>query len=1507
MHVQRERWHPVLEISIREMFIKILSLICLSVFILIIPYNVNALFLPKSYKVEVNDVNYEKIVNEINTTVIYQHIKNLSDIGYNSSLITGYPGSKMAAKYIIDAFCRYGLQVLVQNYTITVPIDEQTNITVLRDGHVINAYALWPNFIQSCVTPAGGIEGPIIYVGLGELEDFDGLDVKGSIVLMEFNSGRNWLKAAELGAKAVVFIEPSDTNYREAMDKILQTPLYFPRLYVKAEDGLYLKNEALKGDARINIKSNIKFRNVFAQNIIGVIEGGQPDKADEIIALSAHYDTWSIVPKVAPGADEMTGVASLLELARVFSKERPSRTIWFVALSGHWEALAGAREFVEKYYFEDEKKILILMGLDFSTDSSSVAMVHAGHFYMYGTYTGATYALRRYDGIKKQINVCLDDMKSQLKKDYTQILFDGLVSTGWWAGIPTPYMLDTEPFAVAGGAGFTIRTDRSYRYHWGTPFNVLPKINLENLKPQLEIASCIVYSFIEVKEVPVDWSLVSPKRIYWDVGAGGGASFLTLKGKVLSYDITNGWYVAVPNALVRVQAYQSVWPFTSIITLSDENGSFIIHGGSSSPVLRAGYAQALQNWYIDAYVVNETNGVIEYSPDKGQYGTKSISSTYLVDSHPYEMTAVVFRCKTVTIFNIVDTSHVKTLSVMDPRFAGIPGLDYGYYSQIPGLILPYDYTTLSEFIAYGYFIAPTEPLAMIFVPPGSRFILIFKSGAVTSNVALLLNSTEDLSEGYGYRVEANELRVNFTALHFLYNFISLIDNRYGKMKGYFVRSIDVEELLSKSKEYYNQAVMAVNAKYYSKSYSDAFLGWLYAIEAYKETMKLINDSALMSTEIFAMIVPFAFFFERLIFSAEGKRRLLFFSLSAVTPFVILYLVHPAMHLVSNVLISFLGLSLGCILIIISIIFSNEMFELVKEYRYKTLGRHFVEKNMVSVALFAFPLAVQNMRKRHLRTLLTIITLIVVTFSLTSFTSMTFSIGTKASSISGTGSYNGLLVKSGLGEPNNALGLELFEIIKAQVKPNNSVCPRAWLYPESDRSRGVMTYVYGPHGKSVINAFLGLTPEEGLLPTAIIKGSWFLESDYYSCLITDTTSEILGADVFDYIIVEGLKLKVVGILDNSVLSALNDLDQRSITPLDPASQSVLSPDQVIPIEESPQPESLSWSNIIIIPFDLAKDLGGYISSISVQTENSQDLVFVAEMAKDLARCTQVGCYIGLKESSVTYFSRSFVQQTLGLQFFIVFLILGGLIVFNVLLGSISERKREISIFSYVGTSPLGISILFICEALMYALLSAVIGYLVGISFNAFLITFHMLPEDFILNYSSIFVFVAIIITFGCTLLSSIYPSMLASKLSTPSLERKWKFTIKPTGDKWSFSMPFMFPKDEVHGILAFLAEYFKAHTVESAEVFVSEKVETFYEDKTMRILVTLMPREAHVTQKVSIHLIPKEENFVLEVDIQKLSGIKEVWLSSNYKFVDNLRKQILIWRTLDSEERRKYYD
>jgi len=54
---------------------------------------------------------------------------------------------------------------------------------------------------------------------------------------------------------------------------------------------------------------------------------GVPGHAHEVVVLGAHYDT----AENAPGADDnASGVAGVLELARVFAKERQARTVRFV-------------------------------------------------------------------------------------------------------------------------------------------------------------------------------------------------------------------------------------------------------------------------------------------------------------------------------------------------------------------------------------------------------------------------------------------------------------------------------------------------------------------------------------------------------------------------------------------------------------------------------------------------------------------------------------------------------------------------------------------------------------------------------------------------------------------------------------------------------------------------------------------------------------------------------------------------------------------------------------------------------------------------------------------------------------------------------------------------------------------------------------------------------------------------------------------------------------------------
>jgi len=61
-----------------------------------------------------------------------------------------------------------------------------------------------------------------------------------------------------------------------------------------------------------------------------------------------------VVPALAFSAHEALAPATLLELAKILSTQKPYRTVWFVFFSGHWQALAGAREFVERYYFGPE-------------------------------------------------------------------------------------------------------------------------------------------------------------------------------------------------------------------------------------------------------------------------------------------------------------------------------------------------------------------------------------------------------------------------------------------------------------------------------------------------------------------------------------------------------------------------------------------------------------------------------------------------------------------------------------------------------------------------------------------------------------------------------------------------------------------------------------------------------------------------------------------------------------------------------------------------------------------------------------------------------------------------------------------------------------------------------------------------------------------------------------------------------------------------------------------------
>src|SRR5207237_6959348 len=93
-------------------------------------------------------------------------------------------------------------------------------------------------------------------------------------------------------------------------------------------------------------------------NVIGVLPGSDPKLKNEVIVIGSHYDhlgrggEGSLAPRAGAihhGADDnASGVAGLLELARMFSSQnpKPRRTIIFIAFSGEEEGLIGSNYYV---------------------------------------------------------------------------------------------------------------------------------------------------------------------------------------------------------------------------------------------------------------------------------------------------------------------------------------------------------------------------------------------------------------------------------------------------------------------------------------------------------------------------------------------------------------------------------------------------------------------------------------------------------------------------------------------------------------------------------------------------------------------------------------------------------------------------------------------------------------------------------------------------------------------------------------------------------------------------------------------------------------------------------------------------------------------------------------------------------------------------------------------------------------------------------------------------------
>ena len=132
-------------------------------------------------------------------------------------------------------------------------------------------------------------------------------------------------------------------------------------MYLAGQDLDALRAKAVtRGFRPVNLSLNGKLKlvsevkEVKAPNVVGVLEGSDPQLRNEYVVYSAHWDHLGVGAPNKDGdtiyngaLDNATGVACILEIARNLARQRPKRSSLFLFTTGEEQGLLGAEWYVK--------------------------------------------------------------------------------------------------------------------------------------------------------------------------------------------------------------------------------------------------------------------------------------------------------------------------------------------------------------------------------------------------------------------------------------------------------------------------------------------------------------------------------------------------------------------------------------------------------------------------------------------------------------------------------------------------------------------------------------------------------------------------------------------------------------------------------------------------------------------------------------------------------------------------------------------------------------------------------------------------------------------------------------------------------------------------------------------------------------------------------------------------------------------------------------------------------
>ncbi len=317
----------------------------------------------------------EKVRSTISRNDIEAHIYFLASDELKGRA-TGSPEIDIAASYLANHLRRYGVKPAGDDNSYYQQVKFE-NVHVPESIAFKTDQFSGEKFVNLQVDNSE-YEGEAVYLGYGSEEDFKAADVKGKLVLVEaglegetswrasYRSSMNKRKLAqESGAAGLVeIVSLTEGEYN-------QLAHYFnePRvsLISKEEKPKFIHLWTLSDPASGEIKmdkgtsteahlkiSGIVTEKMGGRNVIGYLEGTDPELKDQFIVYSAHYDHVGVgkpnaeMDSIYNGArDNAVGTVTVLNAAENIAKYPTKRSSLFIFFTGEEKGLLGSKYFVE--------------------------------------------------------------------------------------------------------------------------------------------------------------------------------------------------------------------------------------------------------------------------------------------------------------------------------------------------------------------------------------------------------------------------------------------------------------------------------------------------------------------------------------------------------------------------------------------------------------------------------------------------------------------------------------------------------------------------------------------------------------------------------------------------------------------------------------------------------------------------------------------------------------------------------------------------------------------------------------------------------------------------------------------------------------------------------------------------------------------------------------------------------------------------------------------------------